>query len=203
MTLNQDEYFSVKSPLQTEIKIKGSRFIANIFHAETKEEAEVLYKNLCRKYHDATHNCYAFRITEDLFRYSDDGEPSGTAGKPLLQMIDAKGLLEVICVVTRYFGGVKLGTGGLIRAYSQAAQSALDAVTLVKKTIRSRFILSCGYELENTVRNIINRFKGIVENAEYTEQIKIIVAVPESRSELFLQEINEQTNSVVNAKRLG
>ena len=202
MLLNQDEYYSVKGSLQTEIKIKGSRFIANIFHAETKEEAEDLYKNLCRKYHNATHNCYAYRISEELFRYSDDGEPSGTAGKPILQMIDAKGLLEVIGVVTRYFGGVKLGTGGLIRAYSQAAQSAVDEIPLIKKTICFKFILSYGYELENTVRNIINRFKGIVENAEYTEQIKMIVAVPRSRSEMFLHEINEQTNSIVNAKRL-
>ncbi|MEJ2053208.1 MAG: YigZ family protein, partial [Calditrichaceae bacterium] len=107
--INNDIYLVPASTTNTEIKVKGSKFISAVFPVSSKEEAETVYADIKKKYYDATHNCFAYRINANNFRYSDDGEPNGTAGKPILQIIDNKGMNEILCVVTRYFGGTKLG----------------------------------------------------------------------------------------------
>ena len=126
---------TIKENAFCEIVEKKSRFIANIFYVETKEEAENYLKQIHKKYHDARHHCYAYRVLSEegiLEKSSDDGEPSGTAGAPILTILSKKNLINVIVVVTRYFGGILLGTGGLVKAYSQATKSALETTEIVE-----------------------------------------------------------------------
>ena len=127
---------AIKENVSAEIVEKKSKFIANIFYVETREEAENVIKDINKKYHDARHNCYAYRIIENgqtVQKASDDGEPSGTAGAPMLNIISKKNLNNILVVVTRYFGGILLGTGGLVKAYSSAVTKALENASIVDK----------------------------------------------------------------------
>lgn len=188
--LNEDEFFVPEAIFSNEIKVKGSKFIANLFPVSTKEEAEIKYELMRKQYYDASHNCFAYRIGADNFRFSDDGEPSGTAGKPILQVIDHFALLQVLCVVTRYFGGIKLGSGGLMRAYSEAAKAVL-AITRTKKKFYSRRLrLLFNYDLENMVRKLINEAGGKILHCEYASQIMMELAIPKSKAIIFIDTIN-------------
>ena len=119
---------------------KKSKFIANIFYVETTDEAEKYIKQIKKKYHDAKHNCFAYAIETGnggiAVKYNDDGEPQGTAGAPILKLILEKGLSNIVVIVTRYFGGVLLGTGGLVRAYTGATEKALESATIIEKAPR-------------------------------------------------------------------
>ncbi len=126
-----NEFYTIKQNYQTEITEKKSRFIANIFYIESREEAEKIIKETKKKYHNAKHNCVAYRIVEEnsIFeKQSDDGEPSGTAGAPMLEILKTQNLCNVMVIVTRYFGGILLGTGGLVRAYSDVTTEAIENV---------------------------------------------------------------------------
>ena len=195
--LNTDIYYIPESPLEAELKVKGSKFIAGLIPVKSKEEAEQFYIEIKKKYHDATHNCYAYRIDANNFRYSDDGEPNGTAGKPILQMIDSRDLSQVLCVVTRYFGGTKLGTGGLIRAYSDAAKEALDKSKVIKKVRSKKIKLILNYDLENSVRNILNSYQGKLDESKYSEHIEMDLLIPESKANQFRDEIIELSNNTI------
>jgi uncharacterized YigZ family protein len=200
MHLESDEYITVKRSVKTEITTKGSRFIARLIPVTSKLEAEDMYNDVKKEHYNATHNCFAYRIDTNIFRYSDDGEPFGTAGRPILRALDGKQLKEALCVVTRYFGGVKLGTGGLIRAYTQSAQEVISAATFLTKTYRSRIILTLPYDFENIIRNILNKYKGIIENADYSNQIELTVGVPRSLKKYFIQEVSAHSKSNVNTE---
>ena len=129
----------LESSIQAEIVEKKSRFIANLFYVENPEEAELRIKEIKKKYHDAKHNCFAYLTFENgeiYKKFSDDGEPSGTAGAPMMEIIEKENLRNVLVVVTRYFGGILLGTGGLVRAYSDALKEAIKKATLVSKEHR-------------------------------------------------------------------
>ncbi len=201
MTSNPDEYLTIRKATLAEIKVKGSRFITNLIPVYNKKQAEDMYQAICTNYYNATHNCFAYRIDSDTFRYSDDGEPTGTAGRPILQVIDGQRMSEVICIVTRYFGGTKLGTGGLIRAYSQAAHQALTKADKKICTRRTVVHIPFSYEDESMIRHIIHRYKGIIEYADYTENIKMKVAIPDSLCEPFIREVQDKTQASVVPKR--
>jgi len=192
-----DEYYIPASPLETEIKVKGSRFLAGIIPVKSKEEAERTYIELKKKYYDANHNCFAYRIDSNIFRYSDDGEPNGTAGKPILQMIDSKRLSEILCVVTRYFGGTKLGTGGLIRAYSDAVNEALDNIKIVKKIHSKKIKLIFNYDMESCVRNLLNKYQGKLDSSDYSDHIEMNILIPKSKSINFKDDIIELSNNTI------
>lgn len=194
---SNDIYFVPASTTKTEIKVKGSKFIACIFPVGSRDEAESVYSEVKKRYYDATHNCFAYRINSNNFRYSDDGEPNGTAGKPILQMIDNKEITEVICIVTRYFGGTKLGTGGLIRAYSDAAKEALDLVQIKKKIHSLRMTLAFGYDLENAVRKLLHTYQGKIEQSRYSAQILMDVLIPKSKAGRFRDELIELSNNMI------
>jgi uncharacterized YigZ family protein len=195
--INNDIYLVPASTTNTEIKVKGSKFISAVFPVSSKEEAETVYADIKKKYYDATHNCFAYRINANNFRYSDDGEPNGTAGKPILQIIDNKGMNEILCVVTRYFGGTKLGVGGLMRAYSDSAKLAIDQVE-IKKKIRSRRIkISLNYDLENSVRKLLNTYNGKLEESNYSEHINMNILIPESKAAAFEREIIEMSSNSI------
>ena len=188
--LKADEYLTVSSqPVSSELKVNDSKFIGHIFHVLTKHQAESVYSNIKRKYHDATHNCFAYRISTDEYRYSDDGEPSGTAGLPIYNVLEKKNLSQTIIIVTRYFGGTKLGTGGLIRAYSDAA---LDVLGKTKIEVKVRYItvtVETNYENMSLLLDFVNKFKGIIGKTEYTEKISFCMQIPTTKFEEFNKNI--------------
>lgn len=194
-SLNPDDFLVPGGLFESEIKVKGSRFIANIIPITSKEDAEIKYSAICKKYFDATHNCFAWRVDDQLWRYSDDGEPSGTAGKPILNAIDGGQLKQILCIVTRYFGGTKLGTGGLIRAYGEAAAQALEQVPVKIKTYLVKITVEYEYSMENIIRRTLQEFEGKILESNYNESVKMILALPVSKKEAFINQLNELTNS--------
>jgi len=192
-----DQYLVPASESTAEIKIKGSRFIAAIRYVADKEAAETTLESFRKKYYNATHNCFAYRIDAHTFRYSDDGEPSGTAGKPIMQILDSSEILHILCVVTRYFGGTKLGTGGLIRAYSEAVEHALEPLK-TKTIVRMQGLqLAFTYDHENLVRKIFMDFSGKIINSNYSDTIHMDVAIPRSMHPEFTELLIEKSNSQV------
>ena len=155
--MNDDTYNMLSTPGEGLYKEKGSKFIAETFIVTSEDEAKAAIASVKKKYFDARHHCFAYMIGPDkkTFRSSDDGEPSGTAGKPILNQILSKDVTNVCVVVTRYFGGIKLGTSGLINAYKTAAREALDNATIVEKTINEFYSLEFAYPLMNEVMRIM------------------------------------------------
>lgn len=181
---------TIKQDVTAEIIEKKSRFIANIFYVQDVIQAEEIIKNIKKKFYDARHNCYAFCVlTKDgiVKKSSDDGEPSGTAGAPILNIIEKNGLCNVLIVVTRYFGGILLGTGGLVRAYSQSAVKALESVDLVIEEKGMVLMLEIKYaDLENfkyyCKKNGIN-----IINIEYDKNIKCFIEVNEKEKNNIIE----------------
>ena len=187
MSLITNDSFLTISPgnYSAEFKVKGSRFISHAVFTPDRYQAEAEYQKYKKKYYDATHNCFAYRIAGDIFRYSDDGEPSGTAGRPIFQVIEGWDLYQILLVVTRYFGGTKLGTGGLIRAYSEGAQAVLDKVPVIKKIIFCEFEIMTSYEHLREVKDIISRHQGQTDHIDYTDTVVVSCRIPAGKKELF------------------
>jgi uncharacterized YigZ family protein len=189
---NPDTYFTVANKIQaTEIKIKGSKFIASAVQAGNKTIAEELYQELKKNFHDATHNCFAYRISEDVYRYSDDGEPSGTAGIPLFKVIENNKLFEILLVVTRYYGGTKLGTGGLARAYTDAALECLKKSKKLKKTRFVTINLQTTYNRYNELLRLVSSFSGKFQHSDYQDKIDLTLQIPKSKFNLFQTEFDK------------
>ena len=175
-----------------EIVEKKSKFIANLFCVKDEEEAINIIKENKKKYHDARHNCYAYRVIEGeniIQRSSDDGEPSGTAGAPMLSILEKNSIINVLVIVTRYFGGILLGTGGLVKAYTDSLQNAINKNELLD--VENGFVmeLRCPYstikEIEYFIKN--NNIKIIKQ--EYLEEIKIIIEISKEKYKKLKQEI--------------
>lgn len=184
-------------------KTKGSRFIASVLPISSPEEARIYIAARCEEFRDATHNCFAWRAGAggDSMRYSDDGEPSGTAGRPILQEIDGRRLTDVLVVVTRYFGGTKLGTGGLIRAYGGAASEALDLATVVEVPIVEVLSVSYPYELTGVVEGVFHAYGVSSRKTEYVDGVCKHVAVPVEEVTAFEQALKDVTAGRVKVRR--
>lgn len=170
---------TIKSETNCEIVVKKSKFIANIFPVSSKEEAETKIKEISKKYHDARHNCYAY-IVDNYEKCSDDGEPSKTAGAPMLEIIKKKELINVLVIVTRYFGGILLGTGGLVKAYSECAQNAIDLVDIINITKGIRYEVETTYD---NYKNVMYWCKNLNINIVDTKYEDNIVLLLESKKE--------------------
>jgi uncharacterized YigZ family protein len=192
-----DFYYTVKEISREETREKGSVFIATLFPAENKVEAEERIQDCRREFHDATHNCFAFRIDQSSFRYSDDGEPSGTAGAPILSMIDKYDLKQIVLVVTRYFGGTKLGTGGLIRAYSHCAETAIKKSSIIKKFILKNLILRFPFGQIGKVKALLSKY-GFAYSEDATPEMMVTnVQIPPSRINEFEKILMEATSGKI------
>jgi uncharacterized YigZ family protein len=186
-----DNYYTVSDKSKAaELKIKGSRFITHIFHVENKNQVQSKYQSICTEYHDARHNCFAYRILEEEYRFSDDGEPSGTAGKPIFQVIKTRDLYQVLIVVTRYFGGIKLGTGGLARAYSEASKEGLNNVHIISEMQYTETNIQIGYDQFKSVSFLINKYDGKTDQINYGGKVTLAIKIPRSKFSNFQQEIN-------------
>ena len=167
------KYFSIESKVSAEVVVKGSKFIANAFPIDKKEQAAKYIEDISARFKDATHHCFAYKIgmgDQAIFRFADDGEPSGTAGRPILQAIETKGLTNLALVVTRYFGGTKLGTGGLIRAYNSVALKALNNAKVISKYPQIILRLKFPYEYTNAAQHLIKKFGANILENQFDEQ---------------------------------
>ncbi len=183
----KDIYVTVKSRGSAEIKVRGSRFLSVAAGVETESDVQDALHSVRKSYHDARHHCFGYRLGESasIFRSNDDGEPGGTAGPPILQQIEARGLTNTLVVVTRYFGGTKLGRGGLVRAYSEAAGSALDAAGTIEHTIQLRHRVSFDYDDTARAMRVIEAMAGRVVKADYLNATSLLVDVRASASGAF------------------
>lgn len=173
---------TIKSCVEAEITEKKSKFICHAYHVESVDEVEEILRNLRKEYHDARHNCFAYRvIKDDVSRASDDGEPSGTAGMPMLNILNGRNLSNILVVVTRYFGGILLGTGGLVRAYSLATTLALDSASIVTQTcgLEARFFID--YRDLEELKYILKNRGIVITRMDYGEKIDVVVEAEEDK----------------------
>ena len=200
-----DNYRVLLSGGEGEIVEKKSRFISTIRKCETEEEAVAFIEEMKKKYWDARHNCSAFIIGSrgELTRCSDDGEPSGTAGRPMLEVLTGSGIRNIAVVVTRYFGGTLLGTGGLVRAYTQAAKDALDAAGLSVVRRWVELSVDCPYGFLERVRLECAALGGVVEGEEYAVQVTLRALLPEGQAEAFSMRMTELSAGAFGAVELG
>jgi uncharacterized YigZ family protein len=185
VTDRTDEFLTVRDPARAETRVRGSRFIARLMPVRTKPAAEEFIGRITRQDHDASHHPYAYRLGTgrgEAVRSSDAGEPSGTAGRPILESITARGLTDVVVVVTRYFGGIKLGTGGLGRAYRECAGKALDAAGTARKILTREWILRFPYPLTGEVGAVLERHSASVVDQRYGQEVAWTVTVRQSRA---------------------
>jgi uncharacterized YigZ family protein len=191
---------TIKENVQAEIVEKKSKFIANLFFVETVEDAEQIIKDTKRKYFDAKHNCFAYRISDKdsvIERFSDDGEPSGTAGAPMLAMLSGNNLSNVVVVVTRYFGGVLLGTGGLIRAYTGALSKAIENAKFEKKELGLEILLEVSYSDLEKLKYYCKVQEIKILSLEYSENIKLTLEMSNEKYKTIENNKNE-LNFVIN-----
>jgi len=194
-----DKYFTVAGHNLTEIKINRSRFIAQVFPVTEKQEITLILEKIRKEYFDASHHPYAYRLglSRNNFKSSDDGEPSGSSGKPVLDAIDKYNLTDVILVVTRYFGGVKLGVGGLKRAFFDSAEECLKNAEIIEKFIFSRIIVEFEYRFIGAVMNLIEKEKIDIKNNFSAEKVVLECEVRLSLIENFKSQLTNLTNGQV------
>ena len=179
------EYYIPTQRSETRLVEKRSEFIGRVWRVESEEEARMCIEATRKKDYAANHHCWCYVIQDGPVRYSDDGEPQGTAGQPMLNVFQREGVVNVCCVVTRYFGGILLGAGGLVRAYTQSAKDALDAagISVVRRWVAME--LPCTYNQFETMRREVAAFGGVVENIDYGADVVLSVLLPEERAEDF------------------
>jgi len=200
------KYFSIESEVSAGLVVKGSKFITNAAPVAEKEEAEKYISTISDRFKEATHNCFAYKTgmgDQAIFRFSDDGEPSGTAGRPILQAIETNDLTNLALVVTRYFGGTKLGTGGLIRAYNSAALQALNKAKRVAKYPQIILRLKFPYEYTNAAQHLINKFGGNILETQFDEQTVYRVQLKASDEMGFRNELQNATSGKVIVERVS
>lgn len=192
------EYYIPTRAAESEFVEKRSRFIGYIKPVETEAEARAFVEEIKKRHYDARHNCWCYLLREGgVVRYSDDGEPQGTAGQPMLGVFEKEGITDLVCVVTRYFGGILLGTGGLLRAYTKGAKDALDAagVSVVRRWVRQ--LVPCTYSLYERLKQETERFGSVIEDTEYGADIVLTVLVPEEQSDAYAARILDFTAGTV------
>jgi uncharacterized YigZ family protein len=192
-------YRRVAKAAQKEFVVQKSRFIGHTLPAETEEEALGFIASIKEQYRDASHNCYAYVVGlhQGIQRFQDDGEPGGTAGMPILEVIKNNGLTNVVVVVTRYFGGILLGARGLVRAYSQAASEAIREAGIVRMIFSSRYVMSLDYSLLGKMENFLRGSSYLLEDITYLDHVKMQVLVRQDEEEAFLGDMAELSDGKI------
>ena len=182
---------------------KKSRFKGRVWPVETEEEALSRIQQMKKQHYDATHNCWAYIIHGGAARFSDDGEPGGTAGMPMLQVLQREGLHNIVCVVTRYFGGILLGAGGLVRAYTKGAKIAVDAAGKSIKRVWTVLYVPCPYSFYERVKLEIDAFGGILRSTEFGAEVDMEILFPEANAQPFLSRLTDLTSGTVEGMEIG
>lgn len=197
------EYTIPSGNIAVEIRVKRSLFICSLAHCRNRAEAESFIREISAKHHDANHNCWAFAAGEPddptCWGMNDDGEPKGCAGKPMFNVLHHSGIGEVCAVVSRYFGGIKLGTGGMARAYSTAVQTALEQVETTLKIDYTSVQLLLPYSHLKTVQHLLDKSGGAIRDVEYGENIRMTADIPQSTVQQFLEQLNNSTHGAVSS----
>ncbi len=197
MSQNTTPYLIPKADLQDEILVNKSRFICSIKHCGDAKLAKAFIDEIRGQYPDASHNCYAFVSSRpensQAYGFSDDGEPSGTAGRPMLAVLQGSNVGEICAVVTRYFGGIKLGTGGLQRAYGNSVRQALIKLETELKTPTNDVQIHCGYQQVQDIEHHLSQFDGVVISQDYGVEVVLIARLPIPQIEAFKQCIIDHT----------
>lgn len=197
------EYFIPAGAGEAEFVEKRSSFLGHVRYVETEDEAKAFVTEMKKKFYDARHNCWCYIIKDGAVRYSDDGEPQGTAGLPMLEVFKREGVENVVCVVTRYFGGVLLGTGGLLRAYTKSAKDALDAAGIAAVRRWVKLEAACPYSLLERMKTECLALEGAVSDVEYGADVRMTFLLPESRSEEFQARVTELSAGQSSAQAVG
>ena len=192
-----DEYLVPTGYGEDEFIEKKSRFIGRLWPVETEEAALEKIQEMKKKHYDATHNCWAYIIKDGAVRFSDDGEPGGTAGMPMLQVLQREGLYNVVCVVTRYFGGILLGAGGLVRAYTKGAKIAVDAAGKSMKRVWSVLYVPCPYSWYERVKLTVDAFGGIIRTTDFGADVELEILVPEAQAQPFLDKLTDLSAATI------
>lgn len=196
-------YKTVFDDISTQFTEKHSRFIGYVAHTETDEEAVAFIDKIRSLHSDARHNVYAYVLNADKrMRYSDDGEPHGTAGKPILDIINGFELKDVTVVVTRYFGGILLGTGGLVRAYSKAAKDTLEEVQKYVMVPGSVLSISCEYSYYNSLQSFLEDFECDVVDVCYEDNVKVTFSIALDKEQEFITELTDRFSSLLTAEKI-
>ena len=194
-----EEFITILNDETAEIVEKKSKFIANLIHVESVEEAEDKIKEIKKKYHDARHNCVAYRVLEGgqiVEKSSDDGEPSGTAGGPMLNILQKNNLCNLVVIVTRYFGGILLGTGGLVRAYSEATQQVIEKSTPIMKVQGLEIEVGLDYSNLEIFKYYCKNNEINIKDTNYYENIILKVEMEKNRKNIFLEDIETKKLNV-------
>jgi len=178
-----NEYRIPASPGESELTEKRSRFLGHVRMVESEEEAKAFIAEMKRKYYDARHNCWCYAIRDGAERYSDDGEPQGSAGIPMLEVLRRRGVTNAVCVVTRYFGGVLLGTGGLLRAYTQSAADALDAAGVAVVRAWTEAEARCSYAQAERMKTEAAALGAVTEDVVYGADVTLKLLIPQEKTE--------------------
>lgn len=192
---------TISNSITEELIEKKSKFIANIFYVETQEEAEAKIKEMKKKYFDAKHNCFAYSIYSEngiINRFSDDGEPSGTAGSPMLNILNSKKLCNIVVIVTRYFGGILLGTGGLVRAYTGVLQCALDKIEEIEKDLGLEIKIEIRYQDLEKLKYYLKKNNLDITKIEYKENVHVFIEITKKVFENLKNNVNNFNFKILN-----
>lgn len=198
-----DEYLVPTAFGEDEFYEKKSHFIGRLWPVETEEEALEKIQAMKKQHYDATHNCWAYIIRDGAVRFSDDGEPGGTAGMPMLQVLQREGLYNCACVVTRYFGGILLGAGGLVRAYTKGAKIAVDAAGKSMKRVWTVLYVPCPYSFYERVKLEVTAFGGIIRTCDFGAEVELELLFPENQAVAFLDRLTDLTSGTVEGMETG
>lgn len=188
---------------EDEFTEKKSRFIGRIWPVESEEEALAMVQQMNKQYADAAHNCWAYIIKDGPARFSDNGEPGGTAGNPMMQVLQKEQLNNVLCIVTRYFGGILLGAGGLVRAYTKAAKIAVNAAGKSMKRVWSVLYVPCPYSFYERVKLEVAAFGGIIRKTEFTSEVELEILVAEAQVQAFLDKLTDMSAAAIEGMETG
>ena len=192
-----EDYLVPRGVGQAEYIEKKSRFLGGVYPVTSEQEAKEILERVRKQHYDARHNCWCYILKSGQKRYSDDGEPQGTAGQPMLNVFEREGVVDVLCIVTRYFGGILLGAGGLCRAYTKAAKDALDAAGISKMQPWLRQQITVSYALFERAKLLIAAQEGAVEDAQYGADILITYRIPEGADERLRTALREASSGSV------
>lgn len=198
-------YLTVDGVTENTVEIKRSKFIATLSHVESGEDAEAFVRAVRKRYPDATHNCYAY-IADELgneTRFSDDGEPGGTAGQPMLEVLKKRGVVRAAVVVTRYFGGIKLGAGGLVAAYTDSVSEVLDAAGIRRMTECAQVTVECDYSDHSAIESALTRAGALRGEAVYGENVRSVWYAETDKSGELLELVSAKTLGKVRAEITG
>ena len=198
-----DEYLVPTGYGEDEFVEKKSRFIGRVWQVETEEEALAKIQEMKKQHYDATHNCWAYIIKDGAGRFSDDGEPGGTAGMPMLQVLQREGLFNIVCVVTRYFGGILLGAGGLVRAYTKGAKIAVDAAGKSMKRVWTALYVPIPYNFYERVKLEVEAFGGILRDTQFGADVELEILMPEAQAQPFLDRLTDMSAGTIEGMETG